>query len=60
MMEELKKKKTQKNYTEHYYAEIILELNSFPNDKFWTNPNWKRLQTTILILMKMAKSYPNG
>ena len=35
-------------------------LNPFPNDKFLTLPNWKSLQTTILKLMKMAESPPNG
>ena len=31
-------------------------FNPFPNDKFWTLPNWKSLQTTILSLVKMAES----
>ena len=34
-------------------------INSFPNDRFWTLPNWKRLQMTISGLMKMADSSPN-
>ena len=30
------------------------------NNKSWTLPNWKSLQTAILNLMKMAVSYPKG
>ena len=30
-------------------------INPFPNDKFWTLPNWKSLQTTILILIKNGR-----
>ena len=37
-----------------------LIVNPFPNDKFYTLPNWKSLQTTISNLMKMAESSPNG
>ena len=32
----------------------------FPNEKFWTLPNWRSLQTTILNLMKMAGRSPKG
>ena len=35
---------------------IFVTFNPFPNDKFWTIPNWKSLQTIILNLMKMAES----
>ena len=37
-----------------------MTLNPIPNDKFWTLPNWKSLQTTISNLMKMAESSPIG
>ena len=30
--------------------------NPFPNDKFYTLPNWKSLQETISNVMKMANS----
>ena len=33
-------------------------LNPFPNNKFWTLPNSKSLQTTISNLIKMAESPP--
>ena len=32
-------------------------LNTFPNDKFYTLPNRKSLQTTISNLMKVTKFY---
>ena len=35
-------------------------LNPFPNDKFWTFPNWKSLQTTIINSMKIVESSPKG
>ena len=35
-------------------------FNPFPKDKFLTLPNWKSLQTTILSLMRMAESFPEG
>ena len=38
----------------------IQMFNPFPNDKFETFPNWKSLQMTILSLMKMMESSPNG
>ena len=38
----------------------VLYLNSFPNNKSGTVPNWKSLQTTILNLMKMAENSPKG
>ena len=34
--------------------------NPLPNDKFYILPNWKSLQTTISILMKMAERSPDG
>ena len=39
------------------FAGIKLTVNPFANDKFFTLPNWKSLQTTILNSMKMAKSH---
>ena len=36
-----------------------ISLNPFPNDKFWTLPNWKSLRTTISNGMKMAESSAN-
>ena len=41
---------------------VLLHLffNHFPNDKFKTLPNAKRLLTTILDLMKMVEIVPNG
>ena len=35
-------------------------FNPFPNNKFWTFPNWKSLQTNILNLIKMAESSVDG
>ena len=35
------------------------ELNPLPDDKFYTFPNWKGLQTTISNLTKIEESYPN-
>ena len=35
-------------------------FNPFPNIKFWTLPNRRSFQTTILILRKMTESDPNG
>ena len=35
-------------------------VNSFPNNKFWTLPNSKSLQTTISKLIEMAESSPDG
>ena len=35
-------------------------FNPFPNDKFWTGPNLKSLQTTISNLLKMAEISTNG
>ena len=35
-------------------------FSPFPNDKFQTLPNQRSLKTTILSLMKIAKSYPKG
>ena len=35
-------------------------LDPFPNDKFWTLPDRKSLQTTISNLMKMTESSPKG
>ena len=37
-----------------------MPLNPFPNDEFWTPPNLKSLQTTILNLVTMADSSPEG
>ena len=34
---------------------MLLEVNPFPNDKFYTLPNWKSLQTTISILTKNGR-----
>ena len=34
-------------------------FNPLPDDKFYTLPNWKSLQTTISNLTKMEESYPN-
>ena len=39
---------------------LVSGINPFPNDKFWTLPNYKSLQTTILSLMKLAESSLNG
>ena len=39
---------------------LELLITPFPNDKFFTLPNTESLQTTILNLMKIAASYPNG
>ena len=39
---------------------VCVFINFFPNEKFWTLPNWKSLQTTIWNGMKMAKSSTNG
>ena len=36
------------------------QVNPFPNDKFYTLPNQKNLQTTISKMMKIAESSPNG
>ena len=38
--------------------EIVPHYNPFPNDKFYTLPNSKTLQTTILNWTKMAKGNP--
>ena len=38
---------------------MFLMLNPLPDDKFWTLPNCKNLQTTISNLMKMTECYPN-
>ena len=35
-------------------------VNPFPNDKFYTLPNSKSLQTTISNVMAMAESSPKG
>ena len=35
-------------------------VNPLPSDKFWTLPNPKSLQTTMLNLVKNAESYPKG
>ena len=35
-----------------------IKIYPFPNDKFWTHPNRKSLQKTILNLMQMAESSP--
>ena len=35
---------------------IFYNFNRFPNDKFWTRPNWRSLQTTISNLMKMVEN----
>ena len=40
-------------------ADDKINFNPLPDDKFWTLPNWKSLQTTISNLMKMAESYSN-
>ena len=36
-----------------------LLLNPYPNEKFYTLPNWKSLQMTISNVMKIAESSPN-
>ena len=47
----------------HITSEIHLNyfrsVNPFPNNKFWTLPNGKSLQTTILNALKMAESSPD-
>ena len=42
------------------YTECWCQASSFPNDKFYTIPNWKSLHTTSLNLMKMTGSSPKG
>ena len=42
-----------------YESHYAITLNPFPNNKFWTLPNWKSLQTTNSNLTEMAESYPN-
>ena len=37
---------------------FFFSLSPFPNDKFWSLPNSKTLQMTILNLMKIAESSP--
>ena len=44
-------------FNELYLCQL---LNPFPNDKFYTFPNWKNLQTTISNLIKVAESSPKG
>ena len=43
-----------------FVISLVFELtfNPFPNDKFWTLPNWKSLQTTIQNLTKIAECSP--
>ena len=49
------------SYTDFYAQTLHLTLlNPFPDDKCKTLPNWKSLQTTVLNLMKMVESSPEG
>ena len=41
-------------------SQVLSSLNPFPNDKFFTLPNSKHRQTTILNLTKMAESSLTG
>ena len=57
----------------HYFNQICLlqvlsfwksikfccSVNSLPDDKFYTLPNWKSLQMAISNFTKMKESYPN-
>ena len=42
------------------FAKCFLPLNPFPDNNFYTLPNWKSLQTTILNSMIIAESSPKG
>ena len=42
------------------YVVVFKCFNPFPNEKFWTLPNQKSLQTTILDLEKMVESSQKG
>ena len=37
----------------------LTSINRYPNDRFWTLPNGKSLQTTISKLIKMAERSTN-
>ena len=50
--------KSQEFFVVWWWEEPFTKIFSFCNNKFWTLPNWKSVQMTILNLIKLTENSP--